>query len=54
MSDSTANRRSAPAIPTTIADVIRNVEPMGDLGGFVIEDLTAEEEDEFFGILEDA
>ena len=54
MSDSTANQPSTPAIPTTIAEVIRNVEPMGDLGRFIIEDLTAEEEDEFFRILEGA
>lgn len=54
MSDSTANQPSTPAIPATIAEVIRNVEPMGDLGRFIIEDLTAEEEDEFFRILEGA
>ena len=54
MSDNTANQPSAPATPTTIAEVIQDVEPMGDLSRFVIEDLTPEEEDEFFRILEDA
>lgn len=54
MSDNTANQPSAPTTPTTIAEVIRDVEPMGDLSRFVIEDLTPEEEDEFFRILEDA
>lgn len=29
-------------------------EPMGDLSQFVIDDLTSDEEDEFFRILEDA
>jgi len=54
MSDNTASQPSTPVTPTTFAEVIRNVEPMGDLGRFVIEDLTAEEEDEFFRILEGA
>lgn len=54
MSDSTANQASAPAAPSTIAQVIRGVEPMGDLSRFAIDDLTAEEEAEFFRIIEDA
>ncbi len=54
MSDSTANQPSPSLVPTTIAEVIRDVAPMGDLGRFIIEDLTAEEEDEFFRILEGA
>lgn len=54
MSDNTASRDTAPNQPRTIADVLRRVEPMGDLRGFAIDDLTPEDEDEFFGILEDA
>jgi len=40
--------------PITVADVLRDLEPMGDLSQFVIDDLTPDEEDEFFAILEDA
>ncbi len=54
MSDSTANQPSTPSTPATIAEIIRDVEPMGDLGRFLIEDMTPEEEDEFFAVLEDA
>jgi hypothetical protein len=54
MSDSTANQDPGSTGPTTIAEVLQGVEPMGDLGRFVIDDLTPEEEDEFFRILEDA
>jgi hypothetical protein len=38
----------------TIAEVLQGGEPMGDLSRFAVEDLTPEEEDEFFGILEEA
>lgn len=54
MSDTTANQRPAPSGPATIAEVLQGGEPMGDLSRFAIEDLTPEEEDEFFRILEDA
>ena len=54
MSDNTANQRPAPGDPTTVAEVLEQLEPMGDLSRFVIEDLTPDEEDEFFQILEDA
>jgi len=37
----------------TIADVLQDLEPMGDLSRFGIEDLAPEEEDEFFRILEE-
>ncbi len=53
MSDNTATRETGPNPPTTIAEVLRGVEPMGDLRQFAIDDLTPEDEDEFFGILED-
>jgi hypothetical protein len=42
-----------PPTPSTIAEILRDVEPMGDLGRFVIEDMTSDEEDEFFAVLED-
>jgi hypothetical protein len=37
----------------TIAEIVERCQPMGDPGRFVIDDLTAAEEDEFFAILED-
>lgn len=54
MSDSTGNQRPASTEPTTIAEVLAGGEPMGDLRRFVIDDLTPEEEDEFFRILKEA
>jgi hypothetical protein len=41
------------ASPLTIAEIVERCQPMGDLGRFAIDDLTAAEEDEFFAILED-
>lgn len=43
----------AHASPSTIAEIVERCQPMGDLGRFAIDDLTAAEEDEFFAILED-
>lgn len=37
-----------------IAEVLKDLEQMGDLTRFVIDDLTPAEKDEFFTILEDA
>lgn len=54
MSDSRVNLCPGPTGPRTIAEIVRGVESMGDLGRFEIEDLTPEEEDEFFRILKDA
>ena len=54
MSDNAATRDDGSKTPTTIADVLRDVEPMGDLRQFAIDDLTPDDEDEFFRILEDA
>jgi len=55
VSDNTANKSPhVAAEPTTIADILRSVEPMGDLSGFGIDDLTPDEEAEFFKILEEA
>lgn len=38
----------------TIAEALRDSKPMGDLSRFAIDDLTPEDEDVFFGILEEA
>ena len=53
-SDQHAGDRPALPGPTTVADIVDGVEPMGDLGRFAIDDFTPEEEDEFFRILEEA
>lgn len=51
MPDNTAKQPSPPSRPT-IDDIVRDLQPMGDLDRFLIEDMTPEEEDEFFSILE--
>ena len=53
MSDSTANQVPSVPVPTTITEITRDVEPMGDPSRFTIGDLTLEKEDAFFAILED-
>lgn len=35
-------------------EIVAAIEPMGDLGRFVMSDMTEEEENTFFSILEDA
>ncbi len=54
MSDNAANREAGPKTPTTIAEVLQGIEPMGDLHQFAIDDLTPEDEEEFFRIIENA
>ena len=54
MSDNVATRDDDSSSPVTIADVLRGVDPIGDLRQFAIDDLTADDEDEFFRILEGA
>lgn len=54
MSDNTANQHPASSEPSTIAEVLDGLEPMGDLSRFTVDDLSPEEEDEFFRILEEA
>ena len=51
MSDSEANQPSA---LTTMAELLRDVVPMGDLSRLVIDDLSPDEEGAFYRILEDA
>jgi hypothetical protein len=53
MSDNTAAEQRG-ARPTTIALIIEGIEPMGDLRQFVIDDLTPEDEDEFFRVIGEA
>ncbi|MCP3856225.1 MAG: hypothetical protein GY750_13390 [Lentisphaerae bacterium] len=50
-----SDTESTPAGPAelTLAELIARAEPVGDLSRFVIDDLTEEDEDEFFGILVD-
>lgn len=53
MSDNSASdSRSEPEL--TMEEIIAAVQPMGDLRRFRIEDLTPEEEDEFFAVLDSA
>ena len=54
MSGNAATRDDDSNTPKTIADVLRDVEPTGDLRQVAIGDLTPDDEDEFFRILEDA
>lgn len=54
MSDSTAKQHPVSSAPATLAELIRDVAPMGDLGRFLIEDMTPEQEDEFYRVLEGA
>ena len=53
MSDGSTTSPPQPGNPRTIAEILQGGEPMGDLSRFAIDDLTPEEEDEFFKILED-
>ena len=48
------DKSSSASTPTSVGEMVSGIEPMGDLGRFVIDDLTPDEEDEFFRILEDA
>ena len=54
MSNSDSEDLRNQASTMTIDEIVRRCQPMGDLGQFAIDDLTAAEEDEFFSILEDA
>jgi hypothetical protein len=54
MSNSHTEAIGSVAEPSTIAEIVRRRQPMGDLERFAIDDLSASEEDEFFAILEDA
>lgn len=53
MPDNPTNQVPGVHLPLTITEIIRNLEPMGDPSQFAIRDLTTEEEDAFFAIIED-
>jgi hypothetical protein len=53
LSDNSARHQPAPGSPSTIAEVLNGLEPMGDLTRFALDDLTPDKEDEFFRLLED-
>ena len=52
MSDKTAKQMPETPDPATIAEIIHGLEPMGDPSKFSIEDLTPEEEDAFFTVID--
>lgn len=54
MADSRDARHAKPNQPRTLAEFIDEATPMGDLSQFAIHDLTPEEEDVYFKILEEA
>lgn len=54
MSDNAADRVTGRKTPTTVAEVLHGIEPMGDLRQFAIDGLMPDDEDEFFRILENA
>ena len=54
MSEDATGRQPHLIAQPTITELVEGIRPMGDLSRFAIEDLTAEEEDEFFAILESA
>lgn len=54
MSNHSTNDQPAMSAPPTMDELLSGLQPMGDLTQFAIDDLTAEEEDEFFGVLERA
>ena len=53
MSDTTANRPEAAAV-LSLVELVRTAQPMGDLHQFVIADLSVEDENEYYSILEQA
>ena len=53
MSDPTANKMQTPQSDFSFSALFAGLEPMGDLTGFAIDDLSEAEEDEFFSILDD-
>ncbi len=54
VTDNAASHEPSQPEPSTIAAILDELKPIGDLSRFVIGDMGPEEEDEFFAILEEA
>ena len=54
MSDGTPQHPTTLATPQTIEAIVAGVAPMENLDQFLIDDLTADEQDEFYRVLEQA
>lgn len=54
MSDNPMPTPQTPEAPTAVAELLADLEPMGDLDQFALKDIKPAEEDEFFAILENA
>ncbi len=54
MSDTPITNAPIPDAPTKLEEVLDGLEPMSNLDQFAIKDLTPEDEDKFFAILENA
>lgn len=53
MSDTSTHQPEGPKFGT-VARLIEGVEPMGELGQFLIDDLTSEDKDTFYRVLDEA
>jgi RES domain-containing protein len=49
-----SNRSAQPVAPRTIEEIVARVTPMGNLQQFLVDDLTADEQDVFYRLLEQA
>lgn len=54
MVDNTAAQHAGSSSPMTLVELLEDATPMGDLSELAVHDLTPDEEDAFFQILEDA
>ncbi len=54
VTNSTTSHELSQPEPSSIAAILDELKPMGDLSRFVITDMGPDEEDEFFTILEEA
>lgn len=54
VSDNSAHHSAASVAPRTIAEIVAGVAPMENLDQFLIDDFTADEQDEFYKVLEQA
>ena len=54
MSNNPVQHPTPSLAPRTVAEIVAGVAPMENLDQFLIDDLTAEEQDEFYKVLEQA